>query len=59
MMSTFFCYPPVAGEGEVRQSLQAACRRLNGPVGQLGAGADVQSLQGGLVLHQSLHRVVC
>lgn len=54
-MDTFFCYPPVAGQREVRQSLQAVCYRLHRPVGQLGAGTDVQLLEVGLVLHQSLH----
>lgn len=58
MMETFLCYPPVPREGEVRQALQVACCCLHGPVGQLGTGADVQPLEGRLVLHQSLHRVV-
>lgn len=54
-MDTFFCYPPVSGQREVRQSLQALCYCRYRPVGQLGAGTDVQPLEVGLVLHQSLH----
>lgn len=57
-MGTFFSDPPVAGQGEVCQCLQASCYSIYRPVGQLGAGTDVQSLEVWLMLHQNLYRVV-
>lgn len=57
-MGTFFSDPPVAGQGEVCQWLQALCYGLYRPVGQLSAGTNVKSLDARLVLHQNLHWVV-
>lgn len=54
-MCTFFSDPPVAGQGEVCQGLQAVCYGLHRPAGQLSAGTDVQPLEARLVLHQNLH----
>lgn len=57
-MGTFFSDPPVTGQGEVCQRLQAPRHGLYRPVGQLSAGTNVQFLEARLVLHQNLHRVV-
>lgn len=54
-MGTFFSDPPVTGQGEVCQRLQAPRHGLYRPVGQLSAGTNVQFLEARLVLHQNLH----
>lgn len=57
-LGTFFSDPPVAGQGQVCQCLQATSYSLHRPAAQLSAGTNVQSPEIRLMLHQNLHGVV-